>query len=321
MSDQLQIQSTDSRAQILVISPVKDEAIYLQTTIDSFVAQTLRPALWVIVDDGSTDQTTAIADAAALEHDWIRVVHRQPGEDRSVGPGVIQAFYVGLASVPDWQSYEFLCKTDGDLEFQPLYFEILIQRFRQNPRLGTASGKVLLLEDDGSFVPERIGDGFSFGCAKLYRRTCFEEIGGFVRQVMWDGIDCHRCRMLGWDAISYPDPDLSIKHFRRMGSSFKSIYHGRRRWGRGQNFMGTHPLYILGICAYRMFEKPYILGGLNILLGYLHAALTRAPRYQDSRFHTHLRHWQLAELGQRILGRTTQTIRPLPILQAELKSL
>lgn len=292
-----------------MISPVKDEAAFLRTTIDSFAAQTVRPALWVIVDDGSTDDTGAIADAAARQYDWIRVVHRKPGTARRVGPGVIEAFYAGLAHVRDWRSYEFVCKTDGDLEFQPSYFEILVQRFRDNPRLGTASGKVLLLEDDGSFVPERIGDGFSFGCAKFYRRTCFEEIGGFMRQVMWDGIDCHRCRMLGWEAVSFSDPELAIKHFRRMGSSFRSIYHGRRRWGRGQYFMGTHPLYILGVFAYRLVEKPYVLGGLNILIGYMHAAATGAPRYDDLRFRVHLRRWQLKELGQRLFGRTTQSIR------------
>ena len=291
-----------------MISPVKDEAAYLQTTIDSMVAQSHRPALWVIVDDGSTDDTGLIAAEAARRHDWIRVLHRVPGTTRRVGPGVIEAFYVGLASVSDLASYEFICKTDGDLEFQPRYFETLVQRFQANPRLGTASGKVLLLEDDGSFVPERIGDGFSFGCAKFYRRTCFEEIGGFVRQVMWDGIDCHRCRMLGWEAVSYPDPDLAIKHFRRMGSSFQSIYHGRRRWGRGQYFMGTHPLYLLGIVAYRLVEKPYILGGLNIMAGYLHAAVTRAARYDDTRFRIHLRRWQLNELRHRLVGRSTQTL-------------
>lgn len=321
MIEQDQNEATKASSGILVISPVKDEASYLQTTINSVVAQSLRPALWVIVNDGSTDETGAIADAAARRHDWIRVVHRMPGENRRVGPGVIEAFYVGLTSVADWRSYEFLCKTDGDLEFQPRYFETLVERFRENPRLGTASGKVLLLEDDGSFSPERIGDGFSFGCAKFYRQTCFEDIGGFVREVMWDGIDCHRCRMLGWEAVSYPDPDLTIKHFRRMGSSFKSIYHGRRRWGRGQYFMGTHPLYMLGIFAYRVFEKPYVLGGLNILTGYLHAWATGADRYEDARFRVHLRQWQLAELGQRILGRTTQKIKEVSVVHPELNTI
>jgi glycosyltransferase involved in cell wall biosynthesis len=291
-----------------VISPVKDEAAFLQTTIDSFVAQTKRPDLWVIVDDGSSDKTGSLADAAAAKHDWIKVLHRQAGTQRRVGPGVIEAFYAGLESVPDWKSYDFIAKTDGDLEFRPTYFEILLQRFADNPRLGTASGKVFTPDENGVFEEERIGPGFSFGCAKLYRRTCFEDIGGFVRQVMWDGIDCHRCRMLGWDAVSFSDPELHIKHFRRMGSSFQSIYHGRRRWGRGQYFMGTHPLYLLGIFGYRIFEKPYFFGGLNILIGYVQAALTGAPRYEDPQFRAFLRKWQLAELKQRILGGTTQKV-------------
>jgi len=234
MSEQTARPDSASCGKLLVISPVKDEAAFLPTTIASLVAQTKRPDLWVIVDDGSSDDTGKIAEAAAAEHDWIRVLRRQAGTQRRVGPGVIEAFYAGLDSVPDWKSYDFICKTDGDLEFQPRYFEILLDRFARSPRLGSASGKVFTPNEKGVFEEERIGPGFSFGCAKLYRRTCFEEIGGFVRQVMWDGIDCHRSRMLNWDVVSYDDPELAIKHFRRMGSSFQRIYHGRRGWGRGQ---------------------------------------------------------------------------------------
>jgi glycosyltransferase involved in cell wall biosynthesis len=312
MSDTPVEPGSGSSQTLLVISPVKDEAAFLPTTIDSFVAQSKRPDLWVIVNDGSSDNTGAIADAAAAKHDWIRVLHRPAGTQRRVGPGVIEAFYAGLDTVPDWHSYDFICKTDGDLEFQPRYFEILIDRFRQNPRLGSASGKVFTPNEKGVFEEERIGPGFSFGCAKLYRRTCFEEIGGFVRQVMWDGIDCHRSRMFGWEVVSFDDPELAIKHFRRMGSSFQSIYHGRRRWGRGQYFMGTHPLYLLGIFGYRIFERPYFLGGLNILIGYVQAALTGAPRYDDLAFRKFLRKWQLQELKHRIFGRTTQKRSQLP---------
>src|SRR5436189_3614691 len=98
----------------------------------------------------------------------------------------------------------------------------------------------------------------SVGMTKFYRTTCFREIGGFVREVMWDGIDCHRCRMFGWKALSLRDPELQIVHLRQMGSSHKSVFHGRLRWGRGQFFMGTHPLYLLAIAAYRMAERPWI---------------------------------------------------------------
>ncbi len=193
--------------------------------------------------------------------------------------------------------YDYVCKLDADLEFAPDYFERLYRKFDADPRLGTASGKAFI-PVGGRFVLERSGDGFSHGVAKLFRRECFEEIGGFVRQVMWDGIDCHRCRMLGWEARSFDEPALAIRHLRQMGSSFKSVYHGRMRWGRGQYFMGTHPLYLAAIAAYRTLERPWVAGGLCIAAGYVQAALSRHPRYEDPAFRRHLRKWQMAELGR-----------------------
>jgi len=297
---------------LLVISPVKDEAEYLARTIQSMVDQELRPSLWIIVNDGSSDDTGTIADRAAAAHPWIRVLHRPTGTGRRVGPGVIEAFYAGLESVP-WRAYDFICKLDGDLEFGPDYFSECLRRFADDPSLGTLSGKTSI-PVNGRFVRERTGDEFSHGVAKLYRRECFEAIGGFVREVMWDGIDCHRCRMLGWKAESVDDPALAIRHLRQMGSSFKSVYHGRVRWGRGQYFMGTHPLYMLGISIYRMFERPWVAGGACLLGGYIGAAIRRAPRYEAPGFRTHLRRWQIAELRRRIFGRD----RPRPIAVAKV---
>lgn len=292
--------SAGTSPSILVISPVKDEAEFLERTIASMVAQTCRPSRWVIVNDGSADRTGEIADAAAAEHPWISVLHRPRGAARRVGPGVVEAFYAGLECYP-LSDFEYVCKLDGDLEFSPLYFATLMERFAANPRLGTISGKCLV-RVGGRVVPERTGDGFSHGVAKLYRRECFEQIGGFVREVMWDGIDCHRCRMLGWEAVSDADPELAILHLRQMGSSHRSVYHGRLRWGRGQYFMGTHPLYLLGIAAYRMAERPWVLGGACILLGYLGAWVSGHRRYGDAAFRRHLHEWQFRELRDRLLA-------------------
>jgi glycosyltransferase involved in cell wall biosynthesis len=304
---------------MLVVSPVKDEAKYLERTIRSMVAQEVRPRRWIIVDDGSTDRTGELADEAAREHRWISVLHRQGTAERRVGPGVVEAFYAGLA-LANIDEYDYVCKLDGDLEFQPGYFAELFRRFAKNPKLGTASGKAHIPVGD-HFVLERSGDDFSHGVAKLYRRQCFEEIGGIVREVMWDGIDCHRCRMLGWEAVSYDDPDLAILHLRQMGSSFKSVYHGRMRWGRGQYFMGTHPVYLFGIMIYRMFERPWILGGLCILLGYILAWYKRIRRYEEPGFRRFLHHWQMKELSRRFLGRRgtaerSKSVTAIPPLSA-----
>jgi glycosyltransferase involved in cell wall biosynthesis len=277
-----------------VVSPVRDEAAYLRETIDALVGQTVRPASWIIVDDGSTDDTHTIAREAAESHAWIQVHRRADRGVRKVGGGVIEAFNDGLALI-DLDAYDYICKLDGDLRVGPTYFERLIEKFEADPRLGTASGKCWDKRGDG-WVPLRTSDEFSLGAAKFYRVACFRDIGGFVAATMWDGIDCHRCRMRGWTACSLHDEELNIYEMRPMGSSHKSVLHGRVRWGRGQYFMGTHPLYALGITAYRLFEPPLILGGLCIGAGYVWGFLRRDKRYDDIEFRRHLHRWQLARL-------------------------
>ncbi len=280
---------------ILIVSPVRNEAEYLQRTIDSVVAQTVRPTVWMIVDDGSSDETPRIVETAAAQHPWIRLYRRPDRGVRKVGAGVIDAFCDGLNQF-NLGDFDYLCKLDGDLEFGPSYFERLFEQFEADPRLGSGSGKAWIRTGRGRLVPERSGDDFSQGQTKLYRVACFRETGGLVREVMWDGIDCHRCRMLGWRARSFRDPQLRFVHLRPMGSSFRSIYHGRLRWGYGQYYMGTHPLYALAIAGYRMLERPWIIGGLLILAGYVAGYLKAKPQYDDLAFRGHLRCWQLARL-------------------------
>lgn len=210
---------------------------------------------------------------------------------------MVEAFNDGLRQF-NLDEFEFVCKLDGDLELPPRYFERLYEKFGADARLGTASGKCWLVVPRG-LSPERIGDDFSLGAAKLYRLACFQQIGGFVPAVMWDGIDCHRCRMLGWKAASFHDDELRIRHLRRMGSSFRNVYRGRLRWGYGQYFMGTHALYALAITGYRLFERPWVVGGLLILAGYLSGYLRRMPRYKDAELRRFLRCWQLSRLSLR----------------------
>lgn len=279
----------------VVISPVRDEALFLRRTIDSMIAQTVQPSLWIIVDDGSKDETREIVRRAAASHSWIRLHERQDRGTRKVGGGVVEAFKEGLAQVC-LEDYDYLCKLDGDLEFQPTYFQRLYEYFEADKHLGTASGKSWMYVRD-RLVPERTGDEFSQGQTKLFRVACYKDIGGFVSEVMWDGIDCHRARMTGWQAKSFRDDELRFIHLRPMGSSYKSVFHGRLRWGRGQYFMGTHPLYALCIAGYRMLERPFVLGGLLILAGYIGSFFARRKRYEDSAFRKHLRSWQLAKIN------------------------
>jgi hypothetical protein len=274
----------------LLISPCRDEAQYMRETIESIIAQSVRPAKWVIVDDGSTDATPAILAEYQAKHDWIEVLTRDNRGRRSVGPGVIEAFYQGYDAVRA-DDYEFLCKLDLDLRIPPRYFEILMERMRSNPRIGTCSGKPYV-EEGGELVFERQGDDVSIGMTKFYRVACFKQIGGFVREVMWDGIDCHRCRMLGWIACSWDEPELRVVHLRPMGSSQQSIYVGRMRHGFGQYFMGTGFLFLAASAMSRLSQKPYVLGSLAMLWGWLKSALAGLPRYEDPEFRRFVRRYQ-----------------------------
>lgn len=277
--------------QYVLISPCRDEAEYVQTTINSIVNQTLLPAKWIIVDDGSTDGTLEIVTRAAKEHSFIEVIKRTNRGRRSVGPGVIEAFYEGYSAIePD--HYDYICKLDVDLEIPSTYFEQLVSRMESNPRIGTCSGKPYFPSKAGKLVSERCGNETSVGMIKFYRTACFKEIGGFVRQVMWDGIDCHRCRMKGWIACSWDEPSLRFVHLRPMGSSQKNIFTGRIRHGAGQYFMGTNLLYMTVSAFYRMASKPFAIGGLMMLYGYLKALVTQQPRYEDLEFRRFLRSYQ-----------------------------
>ncbi len=266
----------------------------MRETLDSVIAQSIRPAKWVIVDDGSSDATPRILAEYAAEHDWIEVVARQDRGARAVGPGVIEAFYDGYGAI-DPADYTYMCKLDLDLRLPLRYFEILMERMEANPRIGTCSGKSYL-RIGGQLVNERKGDETSLGMTKFYRIDCFRQIGGFVREVMWDGIDCHRCRMLGWIACSWDDPDLRFIHLRPMGSSQESIYVGRMRHGYGQYFMGTGFLFMAASAVFRMTERPYVLGGLAMFWGWLRSALKGLPRYDDREFRAFLRRYQMRAL-------------------------
>jgi glycosyltransferase involved in cell wall biosynthesis len=272
--------------------PCRNEAAFARRTLDSVLAQTVPPERWIIVDDGSADGTSEILDEYAAAHACIEVVRRSDRGRRAVGPGVIEAFNAGLEQV-DLDDFDFLCKLDLDLDLPPRYFEILLERMQANPRLGTCSGKPYFRHPrTGELVSEKCGDETSVGMTKLYRVDCFRQIGGFVPHVMWDGIDCHRCRMLGWKACSWDEPELRFEHLRPMGASDRGWLKGRMRHGAGQHFMGTGLPYMTASALFRMTRPPLVLGGLGMWLGYLRSMLTGSPRYDDPEFRRFLRRYQ-----------------------------
>ena len=275
----------------VLITPCRNEQDYMRLTLDSVVAQTVTPSLWVIVDDGSTDDTNSILQEYAAKHDWIKVYEKPDRGHRAVGPGVVEAFYFGLEKVK-LEDFDYLCKLDLDLDLPHGYFGELIRRMEANPRLGSCSGKPYFTTDGGRRVRERCGDEMSVGMTKFYRRECFVEIGGFAREVMWDAIDCHKSRQLGWMAGSWEGDDLLFEHLRPMGSSQKGILTGRIRHGFGQYYMGSDPFYFLATAVARLTYPPYVIGSLAMVYGYVRARLSGAPRHDDVELQKFIRRYQ-----------------------------
>jgi poly-beta-1,6-N-acetyl-D-glucosamine synthase len=283
-----------AKSRYVLISPCRNEAAFMRQTLESVISQSLTPSLWVIVDDGSSDDTPRILQEYSSRYDWIRIVTRIDRGHRSVGPGVVDAFYAGYETI-DKTQYDYVCKLDLDLKLPPRYFEILIRRMNEDPRIATCSGKSYI-QQRGALLAERHGDDTSLGMTKLYRLDRFQEIGGFVREVMWDGIDCHLCRMRGWMACSWDEPELRFVHLRPMGSSQQSIFVGRMRHGYGQYFMGTGFIFIVASSLSRLNQRPYILGSLAIIWGWVKSWLLRKPRYANLEFRKFLRRYQMRAL-------------------------
>jgi poly-beta-1,6-N-acetyl-D-glucosamine synthase len=298
-----------------LITPCLDEAIYARRTLDAVTSQSVQPSLWVIVDDGSKDETPTIIQEYAARYPYIRTIRRSNRGKRILGAGVIEAFYTGYNTInPD--DFDYICKFDLDLDIPPNYFESLMKRMEQNPRLGTCSGKPYFhkqslvsrgrtspdnsqrtpfpIDSRKGFISEKCGDENSVGMSKFYRTSCFKEICGFVRYLMWDGIDGHRCRMLGWIAVSWDDPELRFEHLRPMGTSHKNWWTGRVRHGIGQYYMGTIFPYMLASALFRMTRPPFIIGGVAMLWGYAKSLFSNHPRYNDPDFRKFLRRYQWA---------------------------
>ena len=286
--------STKRSSDYCLISPARNEAEYIRDTLDSVLAQTLLPKRWIIIDDGSTDDTPRILANYAKKHKFIEAHSRADRGKRALGGGVVEVFNQGMEILGD-DPVEFVCKLDVDLILPPRYFERLLEEMAKDERLGSVSGKPYYRAGD-ELKSERIGDDVSAGMTKFYRRAFLDDIGGLVKGLIWDGIDCYRGRMLGWRSKSIEDAELRFIHLRPMGSSDKGIMTGRRRLGEGYWFLGAAPSFVLASAVYRLQHRPALIGSIATLQGYARAWLTRMPRYDDLEFRKYLRRYHRAML-------------------------
>jgi glycosyltransferase involved in cell wall biosynthesis len=269
-----------------LVTPARDEADNLGRLAGCLVAQTTPPSEWLIVENGSTDETLAIAQKLAQEHAWIRVITISESAARVRGGAIVRALVAGieaLESQPD-----LLVNLDADVSVEPDYFERLVSAFAADPKLGIASGSGFELEA-GSWRQLFATRGTVWGATRAYRWNCLQDVWPLEERLGWDGLDELQATVRGWKTTTLLD--LPFRHHRPVGQR-----DGQRRifWdaeGRLAHYMGYRIGYLIARVAYRAVRErdPAALG---MLWGYTSAAIRREPRWSDEVARAHLRNLQ-----------------------------
>ena len=259
----------------VVVTPARNEAQFIELTIQSMLAQTVRPLKWVIVSDGSTDGTDDIVKRYAVEHEWIELVQMQERKERHFA-GKVYAFEAGKVSV-EGLPYEVIVSLDADIAFDSDYFSFLLEKLVADQMLGVV----------GTPYVETNGDTFDYrfvsiehvsGACQVFRRACYEAIGGYT-PVKVGTIDCIAviaARMKGWKTRTFTDK--TCLHHRKVGTAQRSPLRARFVDGVMDYTMGNHPLWQLFRIAYQTTQKPYVLRSLAMGAGYIWAAIRHVDR-------------------------------------------
>jgi len=266
---------TASSLNYVLVTPAKNEEAFLEETIKSVVSQTVRPLCWAIVSDGSTDRTDEIAAQYAARHPWITHIARPPRETRDFA-GKVSAFNAGFERVKHLD-FDIISSLDADLSFVPDYFEYLLSKFVDDPRLGVAGCP---FSEDGITYDYAFSSAEHVsGACQLFRRKCFEQIGGYV-PLKGGGIDVVAvltARMKGWRTRTFTE--RVCVHHRPMGSAADgSRFVANYKLGQRGYRLGYHPVWQLCRSAYQMTRPPYVSGGVAMGAGYFLAMLSRSER-------------------------------------------
>lgn len=258
----------------VLITPARNEEDFIEMTIRSMITQTNLPLKWVIVSDGSTDATDNIVKKYLPAFPWIELVRTPERKERHFA-GKVMAFNSGYEKVKDL-NYDIVGNLDADLSFEKDYFEFLLSKFAENPKLGVAGTPFV---EDGKHYDFRFSstDHVSGAC-QLFRKACFEQIGGYI-PIKGGGIDwvaVTTARMKGWKTQTFIEKTCT--HHRKIGTGDSSKLMAAFKYGQKNYYLGGHPLWHLSRSIFQMKNKPYIIGGLLLLWGYLWASIKRMER-------------------------------------------
>lgn len=277
---------------ILIISSVRNEAAHIERVVAAVAAQELPPTRWLVVDDGSTDDTLARLLSLEPEHPFLTVLSADAaegfdsGRDRLARAPEVRNFHAALRRVQDLRAYSHVMKLDGDIELPPRYLRVMLERLEADPDVGIAGGVLVEPLGDGRMRSVRIPRHHVHGALKLYTRECFDAIGGIEERLGWDTIDETYARMRGYRTVSYEDV-VSIHH--RPIASADGILRGRARHGECAYILHYTPGWVLLRSVKVALSRPRGLSGAAFLYGYARAATRRTPQVEDPAFRSFTR--------------------------------
>ena len=292
---------TDGK-RLLIISPVRNEAAHLQLVADAMARQTRPPDLWLVVDDGSDDGTGELLAEREDRIAFLRVLSTPDGYttdsgDRHAVAAAPRAFNWALGTT-DWREFTHIGKLDGDIELSDDYFERLLREFDEDPALGIGGGVLVELVGT-SWRLMRTARHHVRGALKLYRRECFEAIGGVQERLGWDGIDQSYARMRGYTTLSFDG--IVARHHRPCGTADGAL-RGRIRGGETHYVLGfSFPWVVLKSLRYAL-ARPVLVSGAAFVYGYLRAAWRRVPRVEDREYRLFVREAERRRLMRALRG-------------------
>jgi biofilm PGA synthesis N-glycosyltransferase PgaC len=269
-----------------VLTPARDEAAELPRLARCLAEQTVPPAQWIVIENGSTDGTGEAAVALASEHRWVRVVNAAPGPPRLRGAPVVRALHAGVAALE--QRFDVVAKVDADVSLDPDYFERLLHAFAADATLGLASGACVELVD-GVWRERPVTGTHVWGAARAYRWACLHDVLPLDERMGWDGLDQIRAATRGWKVERVVA--LQFRHHRREGARDESRLRVWAAQGSAAHYMGYRVSYLVLRTLHRARREP---AAIAILGAYLAATLRREPRCPDVEVREQLRRQQRA---------------------------
>lgn len=285
----------------VLVTAARNERDYIQLTLESVVAQTVKPQMWVIVSDGSTDGTDDVVRSYATNHSFIHLCRIHEPAERNTAAKV-NAINKGIKALTQTDC-AYIGNLDADISFGERYFETLIERFESDSKLGVIGGRIFEIDARGRPREAKRSMESVAGAVQFFRRECFDQIGGYppLAGGMEDGIAEISARYYGWKSRSYPD--LPVLHHREMGTVGRSVYEARFQSGVTEYTVGFGFAYHVLRALSRIFERPYVIGTLLIVSGYLWARLARQPKVVPDVLIGFIRREQMLRLASRLRRR------------------